>query len=60
MIKSNAKKKNMKTKMFRLKYRKDVLMHLSPKAICVKKIKSLIAENPSNWIEKNFSIELVY
>ena len=50
----------MKTKMFRLKYRKDVLMHLSPKAICVKKIKSLIAENPSNWIEKNFSIELVY
>lgn len=50
----------MKIQMFRLKYRKDVLIHLATKAICQKKIKTLIAENPSNWSDKNFSIELIY
>lgn len=50
----------MKTKMYRLKYRNNALIHAAPKAVCQKKIKTLVAENPSNWSNKNFSIELVY
>ena len=48
-----------RNQMFRLKYRNQSLLHCVPKAVCVNKKKFLIADNPSNWIEKHFVIEPV-